>query len=127
MILSRKIRIYPTSEQEHTLWKSVGTSRYIYNWTLNKQEENYKSGGKFISDNELRKELTQLKKTELLWLTEVSNNVAKQAVKDACIAYKNFFKKVSGYPKYKSRKRSKPSFYNDNGQLKVKELKEIDI
>lgn len=123
MILSRKIRIYPTSEQEHILWKSVGTARYIYNWTLNKQEENYKKGSKFISDNELRKELTQLKKTELIWLTEVSNNVAKQAVKDACNAYKNFFKKVSGYPKYKSRKKSKPSFYNDNGQLKVKELK----
>ena len=123
MILSRKIRIYPTSEQEHILWKSVGTARYIYNWTLNKQEENYKKGSKFISDNELRKEITQLKKTELIWLTEVSNNVAKQAVKDACNAYKNFFKKVTGYPKYKSRKKSKPSFYNDNGQLKVKEFR----
>ena len=94
MILSKKTRIVPTKEQEHLLWKSVGTARFIYNWTLARQEENYKKGSKFISDNDLRKELTQLKKTELVWLREVSNNVAKQAVKDACNAYKNFFKKV---------------------------------
>ncbi|KWZ78525.1 hypothetical protein HMPREF3213_02956, partial [Heyndrickxia coagulans] len=48
------------------------------------------------------------------------NNVAKQAVKDACNAYKNFFKGLSKYPKFKSRKKSKPSFYNDNVKLKVK-------
>ncbi|WP_455542563.1 hypothetical protein [Intestinibacter sp.] len=67
----------------------------MYNWTLAKQEENYKNGGKFISDNTLRKEVTQLKKTELVWLNEVSNNATKQAVKDACNAYKRFFKGLS--------------------------------
>ena len=41
MILAKKIRLYPTEEQEYKLWKSVGTARFIYNWTLNKQEENY--------------------------------------------------------------------------------------
>jgi putative transposase len=102
------------------LWKSAGTARYIYNWTLAKQEENHKSGGKFIPDGKLRKQLTQLKKTELVWLNEVSNNVAKQAVKDACEAYKKFFRKLSQKPVFKSRKKSKPAFYNDNVKLKVK-------
>ena len=92
MILAKKVRLYPTKEQEQILWKSVGTARFIYNWTLAKQEENYKSGGKFLSDGVLRKELTQLKKTEFSWLNEVSNNVSKQAVKDACNSYKRFFK-----------------------------------
>ena len=46
--------------------------------------------GKFISDGVIRKELTQLKKSELIWLNEVSNNVTKQAVKDACNSYKRF-------------------------------------
>lgn len=62
MILAKKIRLYPTAEQEYKLWQSVGTARFIYNWALNKQEENYKNGGKFIKDNDLRKEITQLKK-----------------------------------------------------------------
>lgn len=127
MILARKVRIIPNKEQEQQLWKSVGTARFIYNWTLARQEENYtlkgtsKNGGKFISDNDLRKELTILKKTEeYKWLNEVSNNVAKQAVKDACNAYKRFFKGQSEKPKFKSRRKSKPSFYNDNIKLKVK-------
>src|SRR5690606_7667147 len=54
-------------------------------------------------------------------LNEVSNNVAKQAVKDACSAYKNFFNGLANKPKFKSRKKSKPSFYNDTDKLKVKD------
>ncbi|MGL5549796.1 MAG: RNA-guided endonuclease InsQ/TnpB family protein, partial [Culicoidibacterales bacterium] len=120
MILAQKIRLYPTAEQVQKLWQSVGTARFVYNWTLARQEENYQNGGKFISDNELRKELTQLKKADLAWLSEVSNNVAKQAVKDACLAYKRMFHGLAQKPRFKSRKRSKPSFYNDNEKLKVK-------
>ena len=123
MILAKKVRIYPTKEQEQKLWQSVGTARFIYNYTLAKQEENYKNGGKFISDGIIRKELTQLKKSELIWLNEVSNNVTKQAVKDACNAYKRFFKGLAKKPKFKIRKKSKPSFYNDTSKLKVKEKK----
>lgn len=122
MILAMKVRIIPNTEQEQQLWKSVGSARFIYNWTLARQEENYKNGGKFINDSELRKEITLMKKTEEYnWLNEVSNNVAKQAVKDACNAYKRFFKKEAQKPKFKSRKKSKPSFYNDNIKLKVKD------
>lgn len=122
MILGRKIRLYPTEYQEQKLWQSVGTSRFIYNWTISKQEENYKNGGKFIYDKDLRKEITQLKKTDAYeWLNQVSNNVAKQAVKDACNAYMRFFKGLSGKPAFKSRRNSKPSFYNDNGKLSIKE------
>ena len=123
MILAKKVRLYPTKEQEQKLWQSVGTARFIYNYTLAKQEENYRNGGKFISDGTIRKELTQLKKFELIWLNEVSNNVTKQAVKDACNAYKKFFKGLAKKPKFKSRKKSKPSFYNDPIKLKIKEKK----
>ena len=121
MIFAKKVRLHPTPEQEQKMWQSVGTARFIYNWTLNRQEENYKNGGKFISDNVLRKEITQLKKGELSWLNQVSNNVAKQAVKDCCKAYKNFFDGRAKKPRFKSRKKSKASFYNDNVALKVKE------
>ena len=121
MIKSFKIRLKPTKEQEKQLIKSANIARFVYNWTLNKQNENYKSGNKFMSDNDLRKELTILKKDELHFLNEVSNNVAKQAVKDCCSAFKKFFKKEAKCPRFKSKRKSKPSFYNDNGKLKVKE------
>ena len=127
MILAKKVRLYPSETQEQKLWQSVGTARFIYNWTLAKQEENYKNGGKFISDGVLRKEITQLKKNELSWLNEVSNNIAKQAVKDACDAYKKFFKGLSDKPRFKTKKRSKKSFYNDNVKLNVKDNKLVNI
>lgn len=118
MITSMKVRLEPNNKQSTKLFQSAGTARFIYNWTLGKQQENYKNGGKFISDNDLRKELTILKKTDLNWLNNISNNVAKQAVKDGCKAYKKYFKKLADKPKFKSRRKSKPSFYHDTDKIK---------
>jgi len=61
MITSIKIRLEPNNKQNTKLFQSAGTARFIYNWTLARQEENYKNGGKFISDNDLRKEITQFR------------------------------------------------------------------
>lgn len=124
MIVSMKIRIRPTAQQEQLLWKSTGTARWVFNWTLARQQENNQKGLPFIRDNDLRKEITQLKKTdEMKWLGDVSNNVAKQAVKDACDAYKRFFKGLVQRPKFKTKRTAKPSFYNDSVKLKVKAKK----
>jgi len=118
MIKSIKVRLEPNNKQDTKLFKFAGTSRFIYNWTLDRQQKNYKAGNKFISDCELRKELTQLKKTdEFKWLNDISCDVPKQAVKDACNTYKRFFKGLCGYPKFKSRKKSIPSFYQDNCRI----------
>ena len=66
----------------------------------------------------MRKEFTQLKKNpKYAWLNEVSNNVTKQAIKDACNAYQRFFKGLAQFPKFKSRKHSSPSFYQDNVKI----------
>lgn len=121
MIISKKIRLKPTPEQTIQLYKSAGTARWAYNWALQRQQDNYNFGGKFLSDNILRKEITQLKKKdEFKWLSEVSNNIPKQAVKDACNAFKSFFKGRTERPKFKTKRHSKLSFYNDNMKLKSK-------
>lgn len=120
MIKTYKVRLEPTNKQNTKMFQSAGTARWAYNWVLAKQEENYKAGNKFIQDGILRKELTQLKRTDdYKWLFDVSNNATKQAVKDACNAYKRFFKKQAKFPKFKSREKSKPSFYNDSVKIKV--------
>jgi len=56
-------------------------------------------------------------------LYETSNNIPKQAIKDACNAYLRFFQKKAGKPKFKSKRRSKPSFFNDPVKLKYKDGK----
>ena len=110
--------LIPNNKQKTKLFQCFGVSRFAYNWTLGKQQDNYKNGGKFISDNDLRKEFTQLKKVkEYEWLNQYSNNIPKQAIKDACDSYKKFFKGYSKFPKFKSKKKSRPSFYVDNVKI----------
>ena len=119
MIKSIKVRLNPNNKQFTKLFQYAGCARFAYNWAIDREEENHKQGNKFLSDMDLRKEFTQLKKLqEYKWLNEVSNNVTKQAIKDACNAYKNFFKGQSKFPKFKSKKQSTPSFYQDNIQIK---------
>ncbi|MCL1936026.1 MAG: RNA-guided endonuclease TnpB family protein [Defluviitaleaceae bacterium] len=121
MIKSVKIRLKPTKNQQKKLWRSAGVARFAYNWALEKQKQNYQNSGKFIKNGDLRKEFTVFKKQDKnLWLYETSNNVAKQAIKDVDVAFKNFFNKKSRFPKFKSKKKSKPSFYNDNVKLRFK-------
>ena len=122
MIRSIKVRLNPNNKQLTKLFQYAGSARFAYNWAISREEENHKQGNKFLSDMDLRKEFTQLKKLEeYKWLNEISNNVTKQAIKDACSAYKNFFKGQSKFPKFKSRKHSTPSFYQDNVQIKFTE------
>ena len=115
---SVKIRLLPTKEQEILFWKSVGVARWSYNYFLSESYRVYQewlednSKPKHISELEVRKYINNhLKKTTHTWLKEVGSNVMKQGVKDANIALQNFFKHGKGYPKFKSKKRSKPSFY----------------
>jgi putative transposase len=111
MIKSVKIRLFPTKEQELLMFKSIGCSRFTYNWALNRSNELYKQGDKY-SMSDIRKEFTQLKKKdEFEWLNEVSNTTMVEAMRNLDMAFKSFFKKKSKYPKFKSKKKSRQSFY----------------
>ena len=92
MITSIKVRLHPNKKQLTKLFQYAGCARFAYNWAIAKEHDNYEQGNKFLSNNDLRKEFTQLKKREnYKWLNDISNNVPKQAIKDACNTYKNFF------------------------------------
>ena len=119
--------LIPNNKQNTKLFRYANTARFAYNWALGREKENYKNGGKFLSDSDLRKEFTQLKKTEeYSWLNEVSNNVTKQAIKDLAICsdgnkYKNInkTKKVKKLEKQKRRlQRSISRSYENNKQGK---------
>ena len=119
MIRSVRVRLRPNNKQLTKLFQYAGCARFAYNWTITREKENYNQGNKFLSDCELRREFTQLKKREdYSWLNNISNNVPKQAIKDACNAYIKFFKKHSNYPKFKSKKHSTQSFFQDGAKIK---------
>ena len=111
MIKSYKIRLYPTKEQETLMWKHIGCCRFVWNYMLTYQEERYEAGEKHLSAFDMIKHLTTIKKDgEHDWLYEVSNASLQTICRDLGKAYDEFFKKTRGFPKFKSRKRSKPNF-----------------
>jgi len=118
MIKTIKVMLNPNNKQATKLKESAGVARFAYNFALNREKENHENGGKFLTERELRKELTVLKeKEEYKWLNDYSNNIPKQAIKDACNAYIRFFKKQTGFPRYKGKRKSKPSFYVDTDKI----------
>lgn len=130
MLLSRKIRIIPTKEQEILFHKSCGVARWAYNFFLAKQREVYaeylannKQGEQYVKEGEVRKYINNvLKPTTHTWLREVGSNVMKQAVKDADDAYKKYFKHLAKKPpKFKSKHKSKLSFYVNYESLSRKQ------
>ena len=122
MIKSIKIRLLPTEEQEIRMNKSVGTARFAYNWGLAKWEEMYKEGlkpnGKSIKkifNNTIKKE------EEYKWLYDVSASITAQAFTDLQNSFDKFFSKKSKYPRFKSKKGSKESFYVRYDRMNIKD------
>lgn len=125
MIISTKIRLKPTKEQEVLFWKSCGVARWSYNFFLAESDRHYKEyldgkqTSKSIKEANVRKYINNtLKKTTHTWLSEVGSNVMKQSVKDADLARKRFFNGLSERPRFKSKHKSKPSFYVNYESLK---------
>lgn len=129
MLIAKKIRLIPTPKQEVLFWKSAGVSRWSYNYFLSENEKVYneylannKTGKSFAKEGEVRKYINNvLKKTTHTWLKEVGCNVMKQGLKEASKAWKNYFKGLAGKPKFKSKHKSKPSFYVNYETLKRKQ------
>ena len=125
MIIATKIRLKPTKEQEILFWKSCGVARWSYNYFLAESENHYaeylkgNKDKKTIKEGEVRRYINNvLKKTTHTWLKEVGSNVMKQAVKDADLARKRWFQGLSEKPRFKSKHKSKNSFYVNYETLK---------
>lgn len=148
MIKALNIRLYPTKEQEKLMHKHIGCMRFVYNWGLAKQMDNFKETGKKLTTTDLGKELTLLKNTKgYEWLYEVSNATLKESLRDLDKAYQRFFKTqkqdekytkskikksirtgkplgvydLKGHPKFKSKKKSEPKFYSRYDKIYFKE------
>lgn len=131
MIKGYRIRIYPNKEQKILIEKHIGCCRFLWNYMLSLQNENYEKGNKYISRYDMIRSLTLLKKQEeYLWLNEVSNTSLQNICIDLDKDFKGFFKKLNGYPKFKSKKKSKKIYpvccnrfyFKDNIHIQIQML-----
>lgn len=106
-----KFRLYPNKAQQQALQSHFGAVRFIYNHFLEKKIKVYKETKKTIAWNQLANELPQMKKQEEYeWLKEVNSQALQQAVINLDKSYLNFFRSGFGFPKFKSKHKSKKSF-----------------
>ena len=129
MIASEKIRLFPTKEQEQLFWKFSNTSRFAYNECLAYKIQMYKAEKYSCSVQDLISHIQELKHSDdYSWLRETPEAVTKQAIKDLDKAYKSFFKRGNkGFPKFKKKGRTTPSFYQRTDKFRMCDLEHIKI
>lgn len=104
-----KTEIDPTPSQIELIHKTFGCTRYIYNQFVAENLENLASDKDFISAFDYSKRVNNDPNTPP-WLKEVPSKAVKQALIYADRAFKDYFYKRSGKPKFK-KKGSSESFY----------------
>ena len=96
------LRIYPTDKQKELINKTIGCARFIYNHFLDEKINDYKETGKSKSCYDQIKELPGLCK-EYPWLSEVDSCSLRTALFSLEDAYKRFYSKQNGFPKFKNK------------------------
>lgn len=112
MILSFKTELKLNSRERVLLAKHAGTARHAYNWGLGlckqildnnrtKPEEKIK----FPTAIDLHKWLVALVKPQYEWYYEVSKCAPQYALRHLADAFKRFFSRKGGFPKFKKKGR----------------------
>lgn len=113
-----QVRIYPSKEQETQLAQTFGCARWWCNYALNKSIETYKETGKGLSRAALNAFLPILKKAEdTIWLGDCYSQVLQATTLNLTTAYKNFFDKRAGFPKFKSKHGKQSIQYPQNVKI----------
>ena len=114
LLKSFKTEINPTQEQMQKINRTIGTCRFVYNFYLAHNKELYDSEKRFLSGMDFQKWLNNIylkENPEYLWIKEVSSKSVKQSIMNADKAFKRFFKKQSGFPRFKKKNRSDVKMY----------------
>ncbi|WP_414578405.1 RNA-guided endonuclease InsQ/TnpB family protein [Anabaena sp. CCY 9402-a] len=113
-----QVRLYPSQEQQIQLAQAFGCARWWWNYALNKSIETYKETGKGLTRAALNAFLPTLKKAEdTIWLADCYSQVLQATTLNLTTAYKNFFEKRAGFPKFKSKHGKQSIQYPQNVKI----------
>ena len=101
------MEINPTDEQKSKIHRTIGVSRFIYNFYIARNKEIYEREGKFVSGMDFSKWLNNEyipNNQEMKWIKEVSSKATKQAIMNGDKSFRDFFKKAKGFPRFKKKK-----------------------
>src|SRR6478752_2236054 len=133
-----KFRIYPNKKQTELINKTIGCSRFVFNFFLGKQKEkdaywyiceemvqngqipvnNWK--GKCLNKYETVKSVKELKK-QYPFLKEVDSIALQKSAENLADSYTRYYKKQNKYPRFKSKKNPIQSYTtkHSNGNIAI--------
>jgi putative transposase len=120
MIKAHKIRLNPTPEQAVYFAKAAGTARFVWNWALAEWNRQYEAGEKPTA-LKLKQQFNEIRREQFPWSWEVTKNASDQPFLDLGKAFTAFFEGKARRPRFKSKKRSRPSLYLANDQFELKD------
>ena len=120
MIRAHKIRLHPTPEQAVYFAKAAGTARFSWNWALAEWNRGYEAGEKPTA-LKIKKQFNEIRREQFPWTWDVTKNASDQPILDLGKAFTAFFEGRARRPKFKSKKKSKSSFYLANDQFELKD------
>lgn len=98
MYKAYKFRFYPNNKQLELINKTFGSSRYVYNYYLEKMKNNG-----YVPAYTNIKDYTSTLKYDAVFLQEIDSIVIRKSLFNLDNAYKKLFNKTGGYPKFKSK------------------------
>jgi len=122
MQIAHKIELKANNTQMTYFKKACGVARFAWNWGLAEWDQQFKSGQK-PSGMALKKQFNALKEAEFPWTYEVTKYASQQPFLDLQDAWKRFFKKLGGKPRFKKKGKSHDSFYVGGDQIQLDERK----
>jgi putative transposase len=115
-----KYELRPSSQQERQMRRFAGACRFVFNKALALQKERHERGEKKLGYAGLCKMLTEWRNsTETPWLKDAPVHPLQQSLNDLERAYRNFFEKRAGFPRFKKKGVSDSFRYPDPKQIKL--------
>lgn len=107
-ILAHKIALNLTKSQEAYCYRASGVARFAWNWALREWNEQYSlfreyRCGPKPSAFDISKKLNSIKDVQFPWLKEVASVPRERAILQLGEAFKRFFDKISGRPRFKGK------------------------
>jgi putative transposase len=129
------IRLNPTPEQASYFRKACGVARHCYNWAL-AQWKQARAEGRRVKMKDLKREYNRIKREQFPWALEVTKCAAEQEFSHLSAALTTYFRmkeegtqpklkhprkdgEEAGFPRYKSKKHDRLSFYLNNDKFHV--------
>ena len=111
MLISYKTEINPTYSQIDKINKTLGVCRFLYNTYIFENIKAYKNNKSFITGYDFDKYVNNILMPNNLWIKDAYSKARKKAIMNAEMAFKNFFKNKSKFPKFKKKGKCHNSFY----------------